>query len=68
MTNYSVYADYGIDDPRTNEYSIGTLEETQKWVDNILADPTTTVKNVGSLTLVIRDHRGRTVSVHPVVK
>jgi hypothetical protein len=63
---YSVYADYGVDDPRTHEYPIGTLEETQKWVQDILDDPTCTLKNVGQLTMFIRDVRGDTVSVHPV--
>lgn len=67
-TFYSVYADYGIDDSRTHEYPIGTLEETQKWVQDILDDPKTTVKNVGKLTMFIRDIRGNTVSEHPVTR
>jgi len=65
---YTVYADYGVNDPRTHEYRIGTLEETQKWIDRVLNHPETTLKNVGQLTMVIRDWRGRTVSIHPVVK
>jgi hypothetical protein len=65
---YSVYADYGVDDPRTNEYAIGTLEETQKFVQDILDDPSATIKNVGKLTMYIRDVRGNTVSEHPVTR
>jgi hypothetical protein len=68
MKKYSVFADYGIDDPRTQEYLIGTLAETQKWVQDILDDPKTTIKNVGKLTMVIYDPRGKTVSEHPVTR
>ena len=68
MNSYSVYADYGDDDPRNHEYPIGTLSETQKWVQDILDDPHTTLKNVGQLTLTIKDYRGKTISVHPVTK
>ena len=70
MESYSVYADYGKDDPRNDEYLIGrgTLEETKKWVQDILDDPQTTKRSVGQLTMTIRDIRGRTVSVYHVTK
>jgi hypothetical protein len=66
MNSYSVYADYGIDDPRNDEYLIGTLEETNRWVQGIL--DTTTKQMVGQLTLTIKDGRGKIVSVHTVTK
>lgn len=68
MQSYSVYADYGIDDPRTHEYSGYSLEEAQKFVQGVLDDPSCTLKNVGQLTMFIRDIRGKTVSIHPVTK
>lgn len=61
---YTVYADYGDGDDRNHEYPIGTLEETQAWVQDILNS--TSKKEVGQLTLIIRNIRGQTVSVHSV--
>jgi hypothetical protein len=62
MDSYSVYADYG--DDRNAEYRIGTLAETQEFVQKILNK--TTKDQVGQLTMTIRDIRGQTVSVHTV--
>ena len=62
MDSYSVYADYG--DHRNAEYRIGTLAETQEFVQKILNK--TTKDQVGQLTMTIRDIRGQTVSVHTV--
>lgn len=65
---YSVYADYGMDDSRNHEYNIGNLEQTQKWVQDVLDMPETTLKNVGQLTLTIRHISGKVMSVHKVTK
>ena len=62
--SYSVYADYGHDDDRNHEYHIGSLGETQEFVQKILNS--TSKQMVGQLTMTIRDIRGRTVSVHTV--
>jgi hypothetical protein len=62
--SYSVYADYGDGDDRNHEYPIGSLTETQAWVQDILN--TTTKQQVGQLTMTIRDIRGKAVSVHTV--
>jgi hypothetical protein len=62
LDSYSVYADYG--DDRNAEYRIGTLAETQEFVQKILNK--TTKDQVGQLTMTIRDIRGQTVSVHTV--
>lgn len=62
LDSYSVYADYG--DDRNAEYRIGTLAETQEFVQKILNK--TTKDQVGQLKMTIRDIRGQTVSVHTV--
>lgn len=65
---YSVYADYGDGDDRNHEYPIGTLAEAHKFAQDVLNDPDATLKKVGYLRMVIRDIRGKTVSIYYVTR